>query len=479
MTAEIVIMVACGAAVGLFSVKFDLEQGKFSLQDSYNYSKLSYLSQTTPNFVYAISEGLDPESLIKLQVSSNSLNRANQSSSINLLKTGAAYLSSRSITNTSTRLAVAHYGSGNIEFADDSGTTLSNGPTYKFTYFSNVTSRQEAPHPHCIIPYDNMTTTDYFVTDLGADRFYLVHLDESAKTISITNYTSLDPGSGPRHILRHPKFIELIFVLTELSNSLLVYKETSPTIFTLEQKYSTLINSSSDNIDKNTTYQTGGHLGISDDGQYIIASNRGHVNSIVVFGVENSTRGTLKSVSVNGSGGFHPRFFLTHGNYLIVANRFSNNLVAFKFENGTIGAKVDEIFLQDPIAMQVVAKIDKQTPTTNLGTAPNCNNNDIGIGLNTNITGLRAMLGWDYLSTGYHGDDGKLYYSDSHRGKIYGPKYSTGDIVGCMARRGVRPDHALYPVIGFGAIGGCVRVNFGDESFVYDIKSDIEKLKKS
>jgi Ran-binding protein 9/10 len=41
------------------------------------------------------------------------------------------------------------------------------------------------------------------------------------------------------------------------------------------------------------------------------------------------------------------------------------------------------------------------------------------------------MPGWDYLSTGYHGDDGKLYYSDSHRGKIYGPKYSTGDIVGC------------------------------------------------
>ena len=62
-------MVACGAAVGLFSVKFDLEQGKFSLQDSYNYSKLSYLSQTNPNFVYAISEGLNPESLIKLQVS--------------------------------------------------------------------------------------------------------------------------------------------------------------------------------------------------------------------------------------------------------------------------------------------------------------------------------------------------------------------------------------------------------------------------
>jgi SPRY domain len=40
------------------------------------------------------------------------------------------------------------------------------------------------------------------------------------------------------------------------------------------------------------------------------------------------------------------------------------------------------------------------------------------------------MPGWDSGSWGYHGDDGKLF-SESSRGKSYGPTYGKGDTVGC------------------------------------------------
>lgn len=40
----------------------------------------------------------------------------------------------------------------------------------------------------------------------------------------------MDGGAGPRHILRHPNNTELLFVLTELSNELIVYKEIAPKV---------------------------------------------------------------------------------------------------------------------------------------------------------------------------------------------------------------------------------------------------------
>lgn len=52
---------------------------------------------------------------------------------------------------------------------------------------------------------------------------FKVHFDEVGHNLSISDHVQLSPGSGPRHVLRH-KAYPLLFVLTELENTLCVFQ---------------------------------------------------------------------------------------------------------------------------------------------------------------------------------------------------------------------------------------------------------------
>jgi Ran-binding protein 9/10 len=104
------------------------------------------------------------------------------------------------------------------------------------------------------------------------------------------------------------------------------------------------------------------------------------------------------------------------------------------------------------------------------------------------------MPGCQSASWGYHGDDGMAYH-DGDSKSYYGPTFSTGDIIGCCinfqerlifyTRNGELLDvafteisfHAfeksykddIFPMIGLLSPGDHVRVNFGKESFVFNI----------
>ncbi|KAH8879182.1 hypothetical protein GQ53DRAFT_46935 [Thozetella sp. PMI_491] len=53
-----------------------------------------------------------------------------------------------------------------------------------------------------------------------------------------------------------------------------------------------------------------------------------------------------------------------------------------------------------------------------------------GIGFCLEDAPWTGMLGWDSLSWGYHGDNGHVYDS-AGSGKSHGPRYTSGDIIGC------------------------------------------------
>lgn len=109
----------------------------------------------------------------------------------------------------------------------------------------------------------------------------------------------------------------------------------------------------------------------------------------------------------------------------------------------------------------------------------------IGVGLCRQDVLLSRLPGWEDDSWGYHGDDGHSFCCQG-TGKDYGPKFSTGDVIGCAinfasgecfyTKNGVHLgvaftglSGALYPSIGLRTIGEQVRVNFGAEPFVFDI----------
>ena len=58
----------------------------------------------------------------------------------------------------------------------------------------------------------------------------------------------------------------------------------------------------------------------------------------------------------------------------------------------------------------------------------------IGVGLSRSDVSLNRMPGWDPNSYGYHGDDGNSFCC-SGIGQEYGPKFTTGDVVGCCLNR--------------------------------------------
>ncbi|GAO46818.1 SPRY-domain-containing protein [Saitoella complicata NRRL Y-17804] len=120
----------------------------------------------------------------------------------------------------------------------------------------------------------------------------------------------------------------------------------------------------------------------------------------------------------------------------------------------------------------------------------------IGIGFCKLRVPLNRLPGWESDSWGYHGDDGHSFCCQG-TGKQYGPKFTTGDIVGCAinfrtltgfyTKNGVdlgiafrdlpisRSD--LYPSVGLRTMGEHVRVNFGQKSFVYDVEQYMREEK--
>ncbi|PVV05255.1 hypothetical protein BB560_000226 [Smittium megazygosporum] len=122
-------------------------------------------------------------------------------------------------------------------------------------------------------------------------------------------------------------------------------------------------------------------------------------------------------------------------------------------------------------------------------------NGYIGIGFCSNKVALNRLPGWDPDSWGYHGDDGNSFKSNGH-GTSYGPKFTTGDTIGCginfitheafFVKNGVnlgvafhelKPNFTLYPSVGMRTPDEKITANFGLSPFVYDIESYVANQK--
>ncbi|KAI8637255.1 hypothetical protein BD408DRAFT_424854 [Parasitella parasitica] len=110
----------------------------------------------------------------------------------------------------------------------------------------------------------------------------------------------------------------------------------------------------------------------------------------------------------------------------------------------------------------------------------------IGIGFCRRINSLDRFPGWEEHSWGYHGENGHIF-SGPGTEKAYGPKYGTGDIIGCgidfrdmsafYTKNGIYlgtafkkvKDTELFPFVGFKTPGEKIEANFGAKPFIFDI----------
>ena len=190
-------------------------------------------------------------------------------------------------------------------------------------------ARQDAPHPHQIIP----TPDGEFlaVCDLGLDAICTY-----SKDLVLCDEARLPAGSGPRHIA-FSQDGEHAFLACELSSETAVLGYCNGH-FNLQSMHRGIPSSfAGENLS----------AAIRTAGDMVYVSQRGY-DTITHYHI----RGNRLELAANTScDGHWPRDFIMVRGFLIVANERSGNVVAFRMENGICAEMTSELECPSPIAL--------------------------------------------------------------------------------------------------------------------------------
>ena len=160
----------------------------------------------------------------------------------------------------------------------------------------------------------------------------IVVFDEGLNKV---NEICFPKGSGPRHGV-FTRDHSRLYLVSELSNEL----------FVIDMKDLTIIKQIGllENGETNTTGTAAVRL--SDDEKYLYVSTRGK-NVLSVIDLEEIA--LLQNINC---GGDHPRDFILCGEYLLCANRFSDEVVCFKIgKDGRITEESDRIRIPEAVCL--------------------------------------------------------------------------------------------------------------------------------
>ena len=226
-------------------------------------------------------------------------------------------------------LLTANYTGGTVAaFGIQSDGSLANNPQI-ISHFGNLgpnAGRQEAPHPHMVLP--DSTGKYVLVNDLGLDATIVYSFDTAAGRLTEVNRIAAPAGSGPRHLAWHPNG-KVVYSINELSNTLNAYLwDGNGNLIVQQENVSTLPAGF-----KGTS--GAGEVLVDAAGKYLYASNRGSDN-IAIFSID----GVSSKLTVNSwvhTQGRTPRHFNfdPSGNFLHVGNQDSANIVGFKVDKST------------------------------------------------------------------------------------------------------------------------------------------------
>jgi len=167
--------------------------------------------------------------------------------------------------------------------------------------------------------------------DLGNDRLVVYAFDPATGTLTPapTPVVKTASGAGPRHTTFDPSG-RFFYVANELNSTVSFYKWSNSTGDLAEQQTLDLMDPGYKGK------RSAADIHVSADGRFLYVSNRGDANSLTIYAIHQKT-GMLTRVAQPSSGGKHPRNFTIDptGQYVLVANRDTNNIVVFHRETRT------------------------------------------------------------------------------------------------------------------------------------------------
>ena len=311
---------------GVYVYKFNTETGENNFVSAMKTSNPSFVAVSPDKkFVYAVNED-DPGN-----VTAFSFNRSNgQLTQLNQQPSHGRHPCYITIDKNGKWVIVGNYSTGTIAvYPTNKDGSLGPATDSVLHEGSSVNSeRQEAAHVHATVLNKNNKTL--YVPDLGMDMVMLYNLDN--KTGKLKEFTTpsvaTEPGAGPRHIDIHPNG-KYAYLMEEMTGGVSVYKIESDGYLSLLQNISGLPR------DFNGVVGSA-DIHVSPDGKFLYCSNRGESNTIGIFSI-NQSNGQVNWIDHQSTLGNTPRNFNFDptGNFLLVANQNSDEIVIFKRDKQT------------------------------------------------------------------------------------------------------------------------------------------------
>lgn len=214
-------------------------------------------------------------------------------------------------------LAVANYSSGSVAFYRLDARGRTGEPTlFQHRGHGPDTDRQQGPHAHWVGFSPDRRWLH--AVDLGADAIFAYAYDARARTLSPPTIAWQAPaGSGPRHLMRHPR-LPRAYVVCEMGNLLVTLDRRDDGGFATRATQSTLPAGFSG-------ASQAAHIAIDAAAQRLYVSNRG-ADTIAVFALDEA--GDAIPIQHVASGGHWPRLFLPieERREMLVANERSGEV---------------------------------------------------------------------------------------------------------------------------------------------------------
>jgi 6-phosphogluconolactonase (cycloisomerase 2 family) len=253
------------------------------------------------------------------------------------------------LDNTGRFLTISNYSDGSLSLfkINTDGSLNPHNQIIRFKDSSVIKNRQEASHIHS----SNFSPDNKFLfaQDLGSDKIRGFSFTSSIQVEMFQNENQIEmkPGSGPRHFTFHPNG-KFGYSIAELSGKITAFHYQNGQLKFIEDYQS---------YQNHQDIYRAADIHISPDGQFLYASNRGpEEDSLSIFSIK-ETDGKLTLIGHEPTYGKHPRNFAISpsGNFLLVANQFSNNIVVFKrdIETGKLKKLPHDIKVGSPSSIQI------------------------------------------------------------------------------------------------------------------------------
>lgn len=309
----------------------------------------SYLA-VSPNkkYVYSVTETGQPNGGAVAAFSFDAINGS--LTPINMQTSMGNHPCYVSVHNSGNYVAAGNYSSGNLVYYKVNADGSLNPPANFIHQGSSVVKgRQDAPHVHAAVYSPDHKYL--MVPDLGIDKVMIYALDASGNmTQNKPGFIQLAAGAGPRHIDFHPNG-KWAFVIEELSGYISALSYSKGKL--------NLINTIDGHPDGFKGVRGSADIHVSPDGKFVYCSNRGESNTIGIHKIDAKT-GKITKVGTQSTMGETPRNFNFDptGNFLLVANQNSNDVVVFSVnkETGLLTDTGTRLSVHKPVCLKWIKK---------------------------------------------------------------------------------------------------------------------------